>query len=155
MNSDRSNPVAWLLLMVFSVQVLVPQLGWALELCIGCEKTGFAFGPAVSRLCSDSACYPALSETPADGPLSGYARTTDELAATCDCVHIELKYEYAPFTVPQSRSDGQVPEAVLPWPPHTWSPAPLRGPVCQRGPPEQPKSSGDQSLFGQRTSLTI
>jgi len=142
--------------MVFSIQVIVPQLGWALELCIGCEETGFAFGPAESTsLCGVSACYPARGESPADWAVVSYEPNTEEMAASCDCVHIELQYEYAPFTVPHSRSDGLEYEAVLPLPAYTWSPEPLRGPLCQRGPPDETMESCDQSLFGQRTSLTI
>jgi len=152
----RSNPVAWLTLMVLTINAVVPMVtrGWVL--CIGCDELGWAVTriDALAVSPSDPCCGSADEPAERRGESSAVV-AEEEFAGDCGCFRVT--------------GDGNSVLAVLPTP-HEGMPewfTPLmsdgvsrslitpRAGLGQRGPPECRPRGADRTLIGLHTSLLI
>lgn len=156
MRFNRSNPAAWFLLIVFSIQAITPGFN-GLLLCFGCDQSGFALRSiqtATSAASAEACCsvYPERSGTTHDddGDL-----VAEEPFAPCDCVRVDLHGDDTVHMVPPHGSNEPVQVSMLPACASVTAAVALYGTVSERGPPDTPEARVGRTLFGQRALLTI
>ena len=160
MKSNRFNPGALFLLLVFSIQAIAPSMGGYLRLCIGCDQTGIAIGPRQAEFApvsTDDCCSPPSTPLTGDESIKGGVLVERQVTA-CDCIGVELQLDNASYTIPTNsinELNGLAQLFALPAPLNTCTPKPQFRMVCQRGPPGISDSFAGQTLFGQRTSLAL
>lgn len=155
MRVSRSNPGAWFLLIVLSIQSIAPGFG-GLLLCIGCDQTGFAIGPiqTANATAPTDSCCSDQRERLEDADETIGELIADTTVTACDCVRIELFDEATRLLVPRTDSNlGQM--SLINTPTNAWSLVPHRESVCVRSPPDIPEDSVERTLLGQRTLFTI
>jgi len=156
MRSTPFNPGSWLLLMVFSIQAILPGVTGGLQLCIGCDGSGFAF---------ESMIAPSPAST-ADTCCSGTGESTNDAAEYRDdqrhdqsinCRCIKVSIDSSVFlsnrnSTPRPAETSPLQVAMFD---HLLPQAPIARGLSTRAPPDANPSWLACTLLSQRTSLLV
>lgn len=153
MDRSRGQPCTWLLLIVFSINALLPAGAGRWDLCVGCDNVGLTLvrADATPLGSSDSCCENTNSSDEDQRP---DRLTSHESLSACDCVRIPVENHGLPV-IPSSL-DGPAPTfallceatdiVVLHLPTDS---------ITARGPPDAGWLPVTHTLLGQHTSLII
>lgn len=157
MRSDRFNPGALFLLMIFSFQAITAGWGSQFLLCLGCDETGFAIGIRQTDLLPtsiDGCCSSIVDEMRNDLSIEERSRVSDP-NSVCDCVGVELQRFNTSYTTLVNAHDVPLQNTVIESSPESWEMIALSDSVCPRGPPGTNTGHAGRTLFGLRTLLTV
>jgi hypothetical protein len=155
MSPNRAQPVAWLILMLFSVNAVLSGGGGRLLLCIGCEGLGFGVSSlAVSEFAAwgDECCDDA--GTSGSDSRDGVQESSGS-RGDCGCVRVPLKGD-----VPEFRASATSPDTVGPLAMFVSAEPAWPSLLAERGlwrrvhPPSLPCGSAG-TLLALRTSLLV
>lgn len=94
MRSTQFNPDSWLLLMVFSIQAILPGVTGGLQLCIGCNGSGFAFESMIApspATTADACCSGTSQSTNQTNDSVGYRDDQHhDQSINCRCIKVSI-----------------------------------------------------------------
>jgi|GEM_PF-2608528 len=143
--------IAWMMLIGFTVNAVIPSATQAWLLCIGCDDSGVAITQA-DRLNQPESCCPGeASQMPT--PVAFNA--TEEHADDCGCIDLTLDKKSLVASLTKPQLDGPTPLHATCWGPVDPVLTCLGESLAWRGPPDGVPVRTDRSLFGQRALLLI
>ena len=162
MRSTPFNPGSWLLLIVFSIQAILPGVTGGLQLCIGCDGSGFAFESMIapSATSSADACCSGTSQSTNDTNQTNDSveyRDDQRQDQSINCRCIKVSIDSSAFL--PSRNSTQQPAETSPLQvamfDHLLPQAPIARGLSPRAPPKANPSWLACTLLSQRTSLLV
>ena len=154
MSQPRTNPGAWLLLILFSIGHVLPSGAVDFLLCIGCDDTGYSINlpetawASLPELCCDA-------EDPTDRDQQTERLMDEYRSSDCNCVHITINTHDTELITSPSQQSGMS-HAML-----EYSDSLIRNlglsscAASPRGPPNHGFTSALSTLLGQRTGLIL
>jgi len=154
MSQPRTNPGAWLLLILFSIGHVLPSGAVDFLLCIGCDDTGYSINlPETAFTAPPELCCDAQEASDRDQQTE---QLMDEYRSSdCDCVHITINTLDSELITNPSQQSGMS-QAML-----DDSYSQIRNldlsscAASPRGPPDHGIASALSTLLGQRTGLIL
>ena len=159
MRSTPFNLSSWLLLLFFSIQAILPGVTGGLQLCIGCEGSGFAFESMIATSPANTvdACCSGTSESTNQSNDSVEYRDDQcqDQSINCRCIKVSIDSSvflahHNSISRPAETSPLQVAifDNLLPQ-------APIARGLAPRAPPNTNPSWLACTLLTQRTSLLV
>ncbi len=144
---------AWLLLIVFSLNAVVPAGAGGWLLCVGCDDVRLTLTKPDSGWLG--VAEPCCGTTDASDEDQRPGRLlADEMLSSCDCIRVPVENNDLAVVL---SPDDSAPTVALP---SETAPAEFQldlptGSVTARGPPDADWLTATQTLLGQHTSLII
>lgn len=159
MRSTQFNPGSWLLLMVFSIQAILPGVTGGLQLCIGCDGSGFAFESMIapSPASTADACCSGTSESTNQTNDSVEYRDDQRHDQSINCRCIKVSIDSSVFlphrnSTPRPAETSPLQVAMFD---HLLPHAPVTRGLSPRAPPDANPYRLVCTLLSQRTSLLV
>lgn len=155
MRSTPFNSGSWLLLLVFSIQAILPGVSGGLQLCIGCDGSGFAFESMIapSPASSADACCSTNSES--TNQTNGSVEYRDDQSINCRCIKVSIDSStFLPNRNSTPRPAEPSPLQIAMFD-HLLPQAPIARGLSPRAPPDANPYWLACTLLSQRTSLLV